>query len=280
MYVLFDIGGTKTRVAVSRDLDTYETPIKFDTPASFTDGIEAIVHAVESLAKGQKITAIAGGIRGPLNQKKTTIVSETVLCDWVCKPIAETLSTRLGAPVYLENDAALVALGEVHFGAGKGHGIVAYLTVSTGVGGARVVNGVLDEARTNFEPGHQVVDIDGSTEGGTTPDILQDLISGESLEAARGVKPYEVSQGDPVWNKLARYLAYGLKNTVVYWSPDIIVLGGSMIVGDPRILLEDIVEHTKETLSGEQECPLIVDATLKDEGGLYGALALLKQKAE
>lgn len=276
MYVLFDIGGTKTRVAVSADLTSF-TKKKFNTPTAFADGIEAIVHAVEELSEGQEITAVAGGIRGPLNEKKTTIVSETVLTDWVCKPIAETLSARIGAPLYLENDAALVGLGEAHFGAGKGHSIVAYLTVSTGVGGARIVDGEIDQARTNFEPGHQVVDIDGSTEGGTTPDILQDLISGTSLEKARGIKPYEVPQNDPVWDDLAMYLAYGLKNTIVYWSPDVIVLGGSMIIGDPRILLEDIIHHTKKVLGDEQACPQIVDATLEDEGGLYGALALLQQ---
>jgi len=279
MHVLFDIGGTKTRVAVSDDLASF-TKKKFDTPTSFADGIEAIVHAVEELSDGKEITAVAGGIRGPLNEAKTTIVSETVLTDWVCKPIAETLSSRFGAPLQLENDAALVGLGEAHFGAGKGHDIVAYLTVSTGVGGARIVNGKIDKARTNFEPGHQVVDIDGSTEGGTTPDILQDLISGTSLEKSRGIKPYEVPQSDEVWDQLAKYLAYGLKNTIVYWSPDVIVLGGSMIIGDPRILLEDIIHHTKEVLGGEQECPSIVDATLEDEGGLYGALALLQQRQD
>jgi len=278
MYALFDIGGTKTRVAVSSDLDSFGTAVKFDTPKDFTDGMEAISHAITELSRGKEIAMASGGIRGPLNKEKSTIVSETVLTDWVCKPIADTLRERLGAPVYLENDAALVALGEAHYGAGQGYDIVAYLTVSTGVGGARVVRGALDEARTNFEPGHQIVDIDGSTEGGSTPDILQDLISGVALEKARGVKPYEVAQSDVVWDTLAEYLAVGLKNTIVYWSPDVIVLGGSMIVGDPRILLEDIVRHTKEMLKGEQQCPPIVSATLTDEGGLYGAMALLKQK--
>ena len=62
------------------------------------------------------------------------------------------------------------------------------------------------------------------------------------------------------------------------WSPNVIVLGGSMIVGDPRILLEDIVRHAGEALGELVPCPDILDATLKDEGGLYGAMALLKQK--
>ena len=92
------------------------------------------------------------------------------------------------------------------------------------------------------------------------------------------MKPYEIPQDDDVWDELAGYLAIGLKNTIMYWSPDVIVLGGSMIVGDPRIFLDDIVRHTKEVLGDQMACPDIVDATLKDEGGLYGAMALLAQK--
>jgi hypothetical protein len=49
-----------------------------------------------------------------------------------------------------------------------------------------------------------------------------------------------------------------------------------MICGDPRILREDIVQHTKEVLGDSIPCPNIVDATLRDAGGLYGAMALLK----
>lgn len=280
MYVLFDIGGTNTRVAVSDDLVSFTEPRKFQTPKDFVDGVEAIVHAVEELTHGKEIQGAAGGIRGPLNEKRDTIVSETVLCDWVCKPIRDTLSDRLGAPVQLENDASVAALGEANFGAGQGYDIVAYHTVSTGVGGARVVGGVLDEASRNFEPGHQIVDVEVSVLEDDVPNILQELISGSALERRRGVKPYEVPQDDAVWDELARYLAYGLKNTIVYWSPDVIVLGGSMILGDPRILLDDIIRHTAAVLGDEQPCPPIVDAQFRDDGGLYGAMALLRQAQE
>ena len=51
-----------------------------------------------------------------------------------------------------------------------------------------------------------------------------------------------------------------------------------MIVGDPRIFLDDIIRHTKEVLGDQIPCPDILDATLKDEGGLYGAIALIRSK--
>lgn len=279
MFVLFDIGGTKTRIATSRDLLSVDEVVKFDTPERYAEGLEVVSGHIETLTKGEKVAGGAGGIRGPLNHEKTGITSEVKLHDWVGRNITGDLSRIIGgAPVYLENDTAIVGLGEVHFGAGKGYDIVAYHTVSTGVGGARFVHGKVDVTSIGFEPGHQVLDIDQTILGRHTPPTLENLVSGTALQKRRGVKPYEIPQDDAVWDELAGYLANGLKNTILYWSPDVIVLGGSMVVGDPRIFLEDIVRHTKEVLGGLVPCPPIVDAKLKDEGGLYGAMALLKLK--
>lgn len=278
MYILFDIGGTKTRVVSSDDLQSYSEPIKFNTPLSFREGIAAIMDAIDTLTAGKQMTAIAGGIRGPLNHEKTAIVSETVLTDWVGRPIVQSFQKRYRVPVYLGNDTAMVGLGEAVFGAGKGYNIVAYHTVSTGVGGARFVSGKLDVSSVGFEPGHQELDIDRSVLGHGTPNTLENLVSGTALERRRGKKPYDIPQDDPVWDELAGYLAYGLKNTILYWSPDIIILGGSMIVGNPRIFLADIIRHTKKALGKLMPCPPIVDAHFRDDGGLYGAMALLKEK--
>jgi len=276
-YVLFDIGGTKTRVAISEDLKTFGEVQSFKTPKDFDEGIEAMVDAVSKLTTSP-IRAIAGGIRGALDEDKSGIVFDSVLTKWIDKPLRETLKKKLKAEVYLENDAALAGLGEAHFGAGKGFEIVAYHTVSTGVGGVKIENGKIDDYRNGFEPGHQVLDIDHTILGEGIEPTLENLVSGTAIEERMGVKPYEIPQSDTLWDQLALYLAHGLRNTILYWSPDAVVLGGSMIVGDPRILLDDIVKHTNEVLGDNIECPLIVDAKLGDSGGLYGAMAHLGSK--
>lgn len=280
MYILFDIGGTNTRVAISDDLEHVLDIIKFKTPPEYEKGMLAIKEAIENIRKGNSIEGIAGGIRGPLNHEKTSIVSESALHDWVGRSIVGSLERAYGVPVFLENDTAIVGLGEVNFGAGKGYNIVAYHTVSTGVGGARFIGGKLDVASVGFEPGHQILDVDRTILGHAIQPTLENLVSGTALEKRRGVKPYEISQDDHVWDELASHLAYGLKNTIVYWSPDAIVLGGSMVVGDPRIPLEAIKKHTVAVLNGFVPCPMILDASLKDDGGLYGAMAFLRQKLD
>ena len=278
-YILFDIGGTKTRVAKSDNLESYDEPIKFETLHDFSAGIEKFTDVVREVSAGQKIQGMAGGIRGILNREKTMMVNDPgkVLLNWAGRHLVSELEKTFHTQVYLENDTAIVGLGEAVFGAGKGYPIVAYHTVSTGVGGARIVDQHVDSAHAGFEPGHQVLDLDRTVLGSAISPTLENLVSGSALETRRGVKPYEIAQDDSVWDDLARYLAYGLKNTLVYWSPDIIVLGGSMIVGDPRIFNEDIVRHTKE-VAKDLPVPPIVDAELEDEGGLYGAMALLRQK--
>ena len=279
MYLLFDIGGTKTRVAVTSDLQTIDRVSKFETPLVFEEAMLRMEKEIALLCDGRIITAVAGGIRGPLDHEKTAIVSETILADWVLKPLAQRLGTICHAPVYLENDTALVGLGEAHAGAGKGYAIVAYHTVSTGVGGARIVDGAIDVARSGFEPGKQVLDIDHTLHAEFSHNgTLEELISGEAIEKRFSQKPYTIPQSDPVWDELAQYLAYGIKNTILYWSPDVVVLGGSMVVGDPRIKLAPIKHKVVELLGDLEPCPPIVDATLKDEGGLHGGLALLRQK--
>jgi predicted NBD/HSP70 family sugar kinase len=278
-YVLFDIGGTKTRVAVSEDLKTFSEPKKFATSPTMKAGVKDIFAAVAEMTD-KPIRGVAGGIRGALNHDKTEMVHDPggALTGWEEEPLVKELQKGFGGSIYLENDAALVGMGETHFGAGESEPIVVYLTVSTGVGGAKIEHGQVDEYRYGFEPGHQILDVDHTILGDDEEPTLENLVSGSAIERRFGTPPYEIPQSDKVWDQLAYYLAHGLRNTILYWSPDVIVLGGSMIVGDPRIMLNDIIRHTDAVLAGVVPLPAIVDAKLGDVGGLYGAMALLQQK--
>jgi len=276
-YILFDIGGTKTRVAVSEDLRTIGEIKKFATPKKASEGIAMMVKTIRELAPGT-IRGMAGGIRGQLNDDKTELAIDDVLVGWVGEPLVAQLEKALKTKVHLENDAAIAGVGEANYGAGVGAEIVVYHTVSTGVGGAKIEDGIIDDYHTGFEPGRQILDIDHTILGEEVEPTLENLVSGSAIERRMGVKPYEIDQADTLWDQLAYYLAHGLRNSVLYWSPDVIVLGGSMILGDPRILLDDIRKHTNEVIGEVTEVPLIVDAALGDEVGLYGAMAILNQQ--
>lgn len=276
MYILFDIGGTKMRVVAADYEKLLGNPVVVSTPKDFNDGIETLKRIIDNLSselasQGRVVTAIVGGIAGPLDEGKTMLVKSPNLGGWVGNDIKNILRLAYKVPVVLENDAALVGLGEAHFGAGRGQSIVAYLTISTGVGGVRIIDGKIDHSSLGFEPGHQVIDPDNSICPTCDGNDLEAYVSGTAIEKRFGMKPYEIHD-DAVWDELARFLAYGLNNTIVHWSPDIVVLGGSMMkeVGIP---VPAVRKHLAEILKIFPNIPPIEKAELGDFGGLYGSLA-------
>ena len=277
MYLLFDIGGTKTRFAVSSDGKKLAGVRIFDTPPKFNEGVTLFKKVAGELMGGRKIRAISGGIGGALYKGRLINSLKPNLRDWNSKPFKEKVEKEFRVPVFIENDAALGGLGEAIYGAGRGKRIVVYITIGTGVGGVRIVNGRVDENRMGFEPGHQIIDIGGlncfSCKG---QGHLESYISGSSLERRLNKKFYEIK--DPkVWEEVARYLAYGLYNTIVFWSPDILILGGSMVIKVKGIPVERVRFHLKKILTIFREIPPVEISALGDLAGLYGAVVLAKQ---
>lgn len=276
-YVVFDIGGTKTRVATSEDLQKFIEVKSYKTPTTFKAGMKELVDTINSLT--DDVTAIAGGIRGRLMEDKSGISNDGKLTKWAGESVVGYLKKEFGdISVYLENDTAIAGVGEATFGAGEGLDIVAYHTISTGVGGAKIEHGEIDEADIGFEPGHQILDIDRTILGEEITPTLENMVSGTAIKDRFGVEPYEIPQTDVLWDDLAGYLAQGLRNTILYWSPDAIVLGGSMVIGDPAIKVDAIRKATAEALDNFEPTPLIVEAKLGDEAGLWGGLALLTRR--
>lgn len=279
MYLLFDIGGTKTRIALSSDRESFEEPYIFETPEDFDQGMKAFAMVVSKVASGKNIEKTAGGIRGVLNKEKSELINDSRLKGWVGKPLKKNLQDIFGSVVFLENDTAMIGLGEAVSGAGRGFNIVAYLTVSTGLGGARIVNNRIDVNAYNTEPGHQIIDADYSlcSSCGTEIDVpgaLEALVSGDAFEKRFSKNPDEVGSDDPVWNTLSKLVTVGVNNTVVYWSPDVVVLGGGMMQS-PGIKVEAIQSYLKEILKIYPNHPEIRKAELGDFGGLHGSLHYL-----
>ena len=106
--------------------------------------------------------------------------------------------------------------------------------------------------------------------------MAQSYISGRALEERSGKKPKEI-KSEEVWEAEAKLLAVVLYNVTVFWSPNTIVLGGSMITGSPCIPLEHVEEHLKKLMKIFPEVPTLKKAELGDFGGLYGSLEYLKQ---
>lgn len=278
MYIVCDIGATKIRLAASHDLQSFAEPNILDTPHNYEEALGLIHSTTQEITAGNPVEKFAAGMRGLSRDKSSIRPSEALLTDWAGKDLGSDLATKLNCEVFLENDTAIVGLGEAAFGPGKDSEIVVYVTISTGVGGVRIVNKKIDPSAFGFEPGHQLIDpthslIPNHENGG----FWEDYISGTSVERRFGRPAYEIT--DPaIWDEIAKFTAFGLTNTIVHWSPDMVILGGSMMK-DVGIKIDDIQKYLsdKNIMRIFHELPELRKAQLGDLGGLWGAMELLKQ---
>lgn len=274
-YLLLDIGGTKMRIGFStdgkelKDVKIIKTPKHIDEAILLT---KAYLNEKQIPSNDLKVCC---GLPGIIDKDRSKLISAPNLPFWIDKPLKDLIKEVTGAlNVFLENDAALAGLGEAVFGAGKEDEIVAYLTFGTGIGGVRIVSKKIDIHRWGFEPGHQIIYVDGGITAKTTD--LEGLASGTGIERTYGKDPENIEEKE-VWEKVERYISAAVTNTLMYWSPDIIVLGGG-IIESGRINRENIIKMVSERKSVIPELPQIETWLLKDHAALFGGLYVLTGK--
>ena len=276
MYLLFDIGGTKTRIAFSQDGYYFDDPFIFSTPQSYHDGISTILSIKEKNAPGNMFCAAVGGVAASFDRGGEKIISGgKQLQDWLDKPIKHDLERAFGCPVHIKNDTMMAGLAQAHLGPAHGYKISVYVTISTGVGGAIIVDGKIDDNTFGFEPGWQIIDAGNALcNGWSEKGYLIDYISGKSIEENEHKKPSDIND-EAFWNSRADFLAIGLHNITTMWSPEIITLGGSLM---KSMSFEYIQEKYTESISKifPYQQPILKEAAFGDTVGLHGALAYIK----
>lgn len=278
MYILIDIGGTKTKIAKSETLDSFDNVQIFSTSKDYDDGIKMIIKKVKLLSQKQKIDSIVIGIPGRLSRDKKRMLGSRNLKNWRDKTIVNDIENSLKTNAFLVNDTDLVGLGEANFGSGKDADSLVYITVSTGVGGAKLIKGRLDLNSEGFEPGYQIIDADKSLcPNCSQPYDLQSYIGGKAIKERTGKYPENIKEKE-FWDDIAMYLAIGINNTVMHSNYDKVVLGGSIMKN--KIKIESVRKYLKERFTSSKDIPELVLAKLGDEGGLYGGMRYLKSIEE
>ena len=256
-YVVFDIGGTNTRIATATK-DALGEIKKVPTLQNPDEGLKVIHDFALELAGEAQITAVAGCVAGNITEEGV-IDDARNLRSWEGTNIVQKVSDMFGIPATIANDAGVVGLGEAFVGAGKGASALVYVTVSTGVGGARIVDGNIDAAG-----GVGWIKVNGTD--------LESQISGTAIKKKFDIHPKDLDSLEER-NKLADILAEGLAILIEKWTPDTIVLGGSMIVGVNPIPMDRTLESLSKTVA-QEKMPTLKMATLGDSGGLEGARIL------
>ncbi|MCZ7665818.1 MAG: ROK family protein [Chloroflexi bacterium] len=167
-----DFGGTKLSTAVLPVSElAQESPAWLAHERLFSprDGdaqfdIETMIGLGRKLLAGKRPLAIGVSFGGPVNYEKGLVLLSDHVPGWENTPLQAILQETFSAPVRVDNDANVAALGEWRFGAGRGYDSLFYVTVSTGVGGGWVLNGRCWRGHEGLagEIGHMTVEPDAS----------------------------------------------------------------------------------------------------------------------
>jgi glucokinase len=166
--VAIDLGGTKIDLGLIAPDNTIVGRKRI--AANTFDGIDTVIARMREqidllrvhLPKGQSISAVGMCAPGPLDHMMGTLKDPPNI-GLQHVPIGPMLQEKLGVPVKLEHDAKAAALGEYHYGAGRGHKHMVYIVAGTGVGGAMIDDGKLIRGVQNSagEIGHISLDRNG-----------------------------------------------------------------------------------------------------------------------
>lgn len=276
VYIGLDIGGTKFLVAAADKQGRILRRVQKPTPYDRDKGIALLMEMTNEVAAGEKIAAFGAAVGGPLDWQ-SGVVSPLHQPTWRDVPLKQIFEERYNCPLYLDVDTNVAALGEYRFG-GETARRLFYMTVSTGIGGGYVIDGKLYRGMDGAHPevGHQGIPYRCmhpehiECECGA-PDCLEAFVSGSGIERIYGKKGQALN--DEEWAEVGYNLGQALRNVATIYLPDVIVLGGGVVVGGANKLLPAIDKVLKDNLF-LVPIPRVKISNLGYDTALQGCIAL------
>jgi glucokinase len=299
--VAVDLGGTNLKVALFNLKYKLIEKQVFNTRQFRTKGvlIKAITNSVRNMLghNGIGIRQVLGvglGLPGPIDAQKGIVHFFPNIPGWKEVPLKQLLEKSLCLPVFLDNDANLMALAEYELGAARGSRFAICITLGTGVGGGLVFGGNLSRGKSNAtgEIGHMPINEEGPrcNCGGTA--CLETYIGNDRIAAyarklfKRDISLEELSRlakrGDTraikVWSDVGRHLGAALVSVVNLLNLDCIVIGGG-VANAGKVLFERIKEViAQQAMRVQAEDVRVFRARLGSDAGLLGAAISVRRK--
>ncbi len=164
-----DLGGTNLRIAaISTEgqlLEKITLGVKVALGRDHVIGemCDAIKRLSDQYRGSGRFVGAGIGVPGIIDMEAGMMRKSANLPGWADYPVRDEIERRLGARVFLENDANVAALGEKWLGAARDVENMAMVTLGTGIGGAIILNGKIFYGMNGMagEFGHVTVEPDG-----------------------------------------------------------------------------------------------------------------------
>lgn len=295
-----DIGGTKIAAGVVDDLGTVHAKLECPTEAhlGYENALQRITEMMRAAAQqaNTQLLGIGIGSTGPVQPFTGEFGNVDFLRGWEGRNPVADLTRIFNVRVAMENDADAAALGEAKWGAGYNRSCLVYVTVGTGIGGGIILHGKLYRGVDQSHPeiGHHVIDPSGPACSCGFRGCWEALASGPAMEqwvvsnahgdyahgpnlTAKRICEF-AREGEPLSvaavKREAHYLGLGLANLINLFTPEAIVLGGSLMKS-----LDLFFPGIRETI--RQGCRFVpwektelLPASLGEDANLIGAASV------
>jgi len=223
-----DLGGTNIRLGKVRgsSLESHHAR-RISSQAEEEQVLAEVFQAIDTVMDDETV-AIGCGVPSVVDVQTGVVRAVENIPSWREVPLRAKLEGRYGLPVLVNNDANVFALGELHFGRGRGVNNMVGMTLGTGLGTGVIIDGRL-YCGANC----------GAGEIGSIPyrdGVIETYCSGQFFEREFGESGEAIferaQQGDE--EALQHFEAYGYElghavMTVLYaYDPDLVVFGGSV----------------------------------------------------
>ncbi len=308
-----DLGGTKMLVGVVGDGPTvFHRNIATSHGRTQDEVIDLLVRELRAaIAARPEVAAIGLGVPCTIDRRRGVCVNAVNL-PLADVPLRDLIAEAIGLPTSMDNDANVAVLAEHRHGAARGTTNVAMLTIGTGIGGGLIIDGhpYRGSSGAGAELGHIVIAADGPPCQGSCPNrgCVESLASGTALaregRAAAEAHPDSAlgkvlaagwpidghaivaaaSTGDgsalEVLDLVGRRIGTALSGIANALDPDVILLGGGVVAGAGKMLLEPARDELRSRALPPQNRVPVKAAALGEEAGMLGAATLALEELD
>ncbi|MEO6206651.1 MAG: ROK family transcriptional regulator [Candidatus Limnocylindrales bacterium] len=308
-----DLGATSIDVAVTtldgRILGHHDEPARIeDGPGACLDRVDVLFASLLATTKEipGRLWGIGIGVPGPVEFGSGRPISPPIMPGWDGYPIRERFVARYDAPVWVDNDVNVLALGEWRSGVAAGHDNVVVVKVGTGIGAGIISDGRLHRGAQGSagDVGHiQVSDEqtvvcrcgntgcleayaggaalgragEAAARDGRSPRLLTALDQNGTVTAEDVARA--ASFGDPVavamLQAAGRWVGSMLASVVNLFNPSLIVIGGG-VANSPDLFLAAIRESIyRRSLPLATRDLRIAHSSLGGLAGVIGASSMV-----
>ncbi|HST09019.1 MAG TPA: ROK family protein, partial [Terriglobales bacterium] len=260
-------------------------------------GIERLLEG--SNAKQGSLQGIAIGVPGGVDPQTGKVIDANNVPGWREVDMGRELEEAFGAPVFLDNDANMAAIGEHWRGVAQGVDNFVFIALGTGIGSGVFVDGRIRRGRSGFAGELYRMNLDGTRWNDDFPDTgyLEAQVSGVALAAegrkiltkgngAASATLTEIRDARYVFDALRQgnrqaltlversfsILGVAVANVVSVLDPELIVFNGGIVKGAPELLLETVERVVRRI---HPKPPRVQLSTLEDKAQIWGALHTL-----